>query len=47
MRIVIENGNHFTKFNFFMMLKELNPGHIESNAGKFLIIMKEEIGVSD
>jgi len=30
-----------------MMLKELNPGHIESNAGRFLIIMKEEIGISD
>jgi hypothetical protein len=29
MRAVIENGNKFTKEHFFMMLKELNPEHIE------------------
>jgi hypothetical protein len=46
MRLVIENGNLYRKENFFMMLNELNPDHIDEQAGIFLKIVLEETGIS-
>ena len=46
MRAVIENGNKFTKKHFFMMLKELNYEHIDSQLAKYLRIMAEELEIT-
>ena len=47
MRIVNENGKHFTHKNYFMMLKELDYTLIDANSAKFLHIMKDELGITD
>ena len=47
MRIVIENGKNFTTKNYFMMLSELDHKYVDENAAKFLVIMKEELGISN
>ena len=46
MRLVIENGKLYRKENFFMMLNELNPDHVDDQAGRFLKIVIEETGIS-
>lgn len=45
MRLVIENGKQYTKQNFIMMLKELDPNLVDDNEGRFLRIIAEEVGV--
>lgn len=45
MRLVIENGKQYTKENFFMMLTELNPAHVDAYAGRFLNILVEEVKI--
>ena len=46
MRMVIENGKQFSHENFFMMLKELNPLHIDTFAARFLRILVSELDIS-
>lgn len=46
MRLVIENGKQYTKQNFIMMLKELDPTLLDDFASRFLRIVAEEVGVS-
>eukprot|EP00347_Sterkiella_histriomuscorum_P011953 403370464 len=46
MRAVIENGNKFTKDHFYMMLKELNSEHIDTQLAKYLRIMIEELEIT-
>jgi hypothetical protein len=46
MRLVIENGKHYTKENFFMMLSEINPEHLDQYAGRFLKAIVEEAKIS-
>ena len=46
MRAVIENGNRFEKKHFFMMLRELNPDHIDGWFAKYLKIMIEQLEIN-
>lgn len=46
MKAVIENGNKFTKDDLFMMLKELNPDHLDEQVAKYLRILMEELNIN-
>ena len=46
MRAVIENGNNFKKSDFFLMLREFLPEHIDEHLIKYLKVIIEELGVT-
>ena len=46
MRIVIENGKVFTKFNFFMMLRELSHEHIVESSERFFKILIADLDIT-
>ena len=47
MRVVIENGNYFTKNNLWMMLAEIEAAYIDKVLANYLRILIEELNVKE